>query len=141
MSESHVVSGLKAKRDEIKRGILDQERKIKAARADLATINEALAIFGESSGEPRTYFQRDQIFDRGDLPRIIFDALRAATRPLSTVELATIVMKAKGFDTEDHDRATRVSHGVGMALNRYRKNGQVVADGFDGKVRVWRLSL
>jgi hypothetical protein len=138
MSESHVVSGLKAKRDEIKRAILDHQRKIKAARADLATINEALSIFGESSGEPRTYFQRDQIFDRGDLPRIIFDALRNATRPLSTIELAAIVMQAKGFDTEDRELATRVSHGVGMALNRYRKYGQVVADGFAGKVRVWR---
>jgi hypothetical protein len=65
MSESHVVSGLKAKRDEIKRAVFEYQQKIKAARADLATINEALSIFGESSGEPRTYFQRDQIFDRG----------------------------------------------------------------------------
>jgi hypothetical protein len=138
MAECHVVSSLKAKRDEIRRAILDQERKIKSVRADLATINEALSIFGESSGEPRTYFQRDQIFDRGDLPRIIFDALRNATRPLSTTELAAIVIQAKGFDTEDRELASRVSHGVGMALNRYRKYGQVVADGFDGKVRVWR---
>ena len=68
MAEPHVTSGLKAKREEIKRAILDQEQKLKSTRADLATINEALAIFGESSGEPRTYFQRDQIFDRGDLP-------------------------------------------------------------------------
>jgi hypothetical protein len=65
MAECHVVSSLKAKRDEIRPAILDQERKIKSVRADLATINEALSIFGESSGEPRTYFQRDQIFDRG----------------------------------------------------------------------------
>lgn len=108
MADSHVVSGLKAKRDEIKRAILDQERKIKSAR--------------------------------GDLPRIIFDALRDATRPLSTTELAAIVMQAKGFDTEDRELATRVSHGVGMALNRYRKYGQVTADGFAGKVRVWRIA-
>jgi hypothetical protein len=141
MAESHVVSGLKAKRDEIKRAIRDQEQKLKSTRADLATINEALAIFGETSKEPRTYYHRDQIFDRGDLPRIIFDALRAATRPLSTTELAAIVMQAKGFDTENRELATRVSHGVGMALNRYRKYGQVVADSFAGKVRRWRTSI
>lgn len=62
MSESHVVSGLKTKRDEIKRAILDYDEKIKTARADLQTINEALAIFGEFSGNPKKYFERRKIF-------------------------------------------------------------------------------
>jgi hypothetical protein len=67
MPESHVVSGLKAKRDEVKRAILDYEQKIKTARADLATLNEALAIFGEFSGNPKKYFERRQLFERGEL--------------------------------------------------------------------------
>jgi hypothetical protein len=32
MAESHVVSGLKAKRDEIQRAVRDHQNKIKAAR-------------------------------------------------------------------------------------------------------------
>jgi len=47
ITESRVVSELKAKRDEIQRAILDHEQKVKTARADLATLNETLAIYGE----------------------------------------------------------------------------------------------
>ncbi|NJM36025.1 MAG: hypothetical protein HC850_16565 [Rhodomicrobium sp.] len=134
------MSGLKAKREEIKRAILDHQRKIKAARADLEAINQALAVFGEYSGNPKTYFKRDQIFERGELFRVLFDALRNAAGPLSTTDLATIAMQSKRLDRANRELVLRVSHSVGIALNRYRNRGQIVSDGFAGKVRRWRLA-
>jgi len=138
MTDSHVVSGLKAKRDEIKRAILDHEQKIKTARADLATLNEALAIFGEFSGNPKKYFERRQLFERGELMRIIMDAFRDAPDGLTTRELTEIAMEAKSFDLEDDKLFARVSHSVGNALAGYRRAKQIRGDGVRQGVQVWR---
>ncbi len=42
----------------------------------LAHRDLVLAIFGEFSDNPKTYFQRDQLFEGGELFRVLFDALR-----------------------------------------------------------------
>ncbi|HKI60721.1 MAG TPA: hypothetical protein VKA31_00360 [Mariprofundaceae bacterium] len=141
MPESHVVSGLKSKRDEIKRAILDYEQKIKTARADLATLNEALAIFGEFSGNPKKYFERRQLFERGELMRIIMDAFRDAPDGLTTRELTEIAMEAKGFDLDDDKLFARVTHSVGNALAGYKRAKQIRADGVRQGVQVWKRTL
>lgn len=137
MTDSHVVSGLKAKRDDIKRAILDYEQKIKTARADLATLNEALAIFGEFSGNLKKCFERRQLFERGELMRIIMDASRDAPDGLTTRELTEIAMKANAFDLEDDKLFARVTHSVGNALAGYKRAKQIRADGVRQGVQVW----
>ena len=99
MAEFHVVGGLKAKQEEIRRRVADLEKQIKACRSDLATISDALRIFGE----PTKYAKEDRLFERGERARIIFDAIREAPDGLDTKELAVIVMKAKGLDLDESE--------------------------------------
>lgn len=138
MADSHVVSGLRAKKAEVLRAIADYEDKIKAARAALVTLNEALAIFGEFTGNPKRYFERHQIFERGELFRIIFDALRDAPAGLMTTELAAIAIKAKDIPAHDTELQKRVARSISTALNDYARDGRIVSHGFHGRVRVWR---
>lgn len=51
MAEPHVINALRAKQDEIRRRIADLEKQVTACRSDLATISEALRIFGEPKRE------------------------------------------------------------------------------------------
>jgi hypothetical protein len=71
MAESHVVSGLKAKEEEIKKRILGLGKEIKGCQEDLKAIRQALRIFGETwrAGGSR-------LFRRGEMIKIAFDALR-----------------------------------------------------------------
>ena len=134
MAESHVVSGLKAKQDEIRRQIRDLEKKLKDCRADLHTISDALRIFGD----PQKYAKEYRLFDRGERARIIFDALREAPSGLDTKELAVIVMKAKGLDlgeTELSDLRRLICIGMQRFLSKGRVKQGEMRDG----VRVWRL--
>jgi hypothetical protein len=72
MVEFHVVSGLKAKQEEIRRRISELEKQIQTCRGDLRTILEALSIFGK----PERYAKGDRLFGRGESSKTILDALR-----------------------------------------------------------------
>jgi len=51
MAEPHVISGLKAKQEEIKKRISDLKKLVREAQQELSTISKTLRIFGEN---PRT---------------------------------------------------------------------------------------
>jgi hypothetical protein len=71
MAEPHVISGLKAKEEEIKKRISGLRKEIKAYQDDLDAIRKALRIFGETwrAGGSR-------LFRRGEMNKIVLDALR-----------------------------------------------------------------
>src|SRR5271157_4764093 len=96
MTDSHIISGLKAKQEEIKKTISNLKKQVREAQLELSTISKTLRIFGEN---PRT--GGDKLFRRGELPRIIFDALREAKRGLDIEEIAGAVMRAEGIEADD----------------------------------------
>ena len=50
----------------------------------------------------------DRLFRRGELPRIIFDALREAKGGLDMEEIAGAVMRAEGIDADDPEKVATV---------------------------------
>jgi hypothetical protein len=102
------------------RRISELEKQIKACRSDLATISDALRIFGE----PSKYAREDRLFDRGERARIIFDTLREAPDGLDTKELAVIVMKAKGLDL-DETELSDLRRLICRGMQRFRTKGRV----------------
>jgi len=136
MSESHVISGLKAKQHDIRVRIWELEDDIKACRADLVSISEALRIFGD----PDAYVKPEALFGRGDLARTIFDALRTSLDGLDVSALTNIVAKANNLDMNDPQLAQLIRKRVHCAMYRYMHRNEVFnRKGRDG-VRVWRLA-
>ncbi len=134
MAESHVVSGLRAKQEEIRRRIFELEKQSRSCRADLHTISEALRIFGE----PDKYAKEAPFLGGGDRTRIIFDALRESPNGLDTKELALIVMKAKRLDLEDAELA-KLCRLIGITLHRLRAKGRVKQGEMRDGVRMWQV--
>ena len=134
MAEPHVISGLKAKQEEIKKRISDLKKEVRSAQLELSTISKTLRIFGEN---PRT--GGDKLFRRGELPRIIFDALREARGGLDIEEIAGAVMKAEGIEADDAETIATVRQRCTMAMYRYYDKRQVVKER-RGTVRIWRLA-
>ena len=71
MADSQYHKRIEGEEEEIRRRLLELEKQVKACRADLATISDALRIFRE----PEKYAKEDRLFDRGERARLIFDAL------------------------------------------------------------------
>jgi hypothetical protein len=133
MAESHVVSGLRAKEEEIKKRISGLRKEVKACRDDLEAVRKALRIFGESwrAGGSR-------LFRRGEMTRIVFDALRANPEGLDVDQLATIVIEREGFDLSDQETVKTIRQRCTVALYRYYDKGQLAKER-RGETRVWRL--
>jgi hypothetical protein len=114
MAESHVISGLKAKQEEIKKRISKLKKEIKENQEDLAAVSKTLLIFGE---KPRAGWNR--FFRRGEVPKTVFGILRTASEALDIDQIATAVMEEHGFDSGDPELARTVRQRCMMAMYRY----------------------
>lgn len=138
MPEIRTVTRLQRKRDEIARSIDDYEARLAQAKADLAHMDAAIAIFASDDGKTvRPYVDIHRLFKRGELAAISREALKAG--PRNTRELAQAVMAAKGLDTGDKVLAKGVAYRLIHVLRLQARGGKIVGMGRDRAARVWRL--
>jgi hypothetical protein len=123
MAESQTVVILRNKRDAIAAAIQTYERELEKAKADFAHVTATLAIFdaGDRPGSQRPYTHIARGFRYGELATLCRAAL--ATGPLSTPEVAKMVMAEKGWDATNRVLARSVGFSVlqsmrGMARRR-----------------------
>ena len=141
MSEPNVVLTLRRKRDEIEGAMLAYEKRLEAARRDLAHVAATLQLF-EAATDPeavKPYQDVHRLFRRGEIVALCKSAL-AERGPLDTRELSHAVMAAKGFAPDNELRKT-IAFKIVQALTMQAKRGGVVRGEKRGGVRVWRLSL
>jgi hypothetical protein len=139
MADSRTAETLRNKRAEIARTIDDYEARLAQARADLAHMDAAIAIFSTSDdGQPaRPYVDVHRLFKRGELAAISRAALQDG--PRNTRELALAVMAAKGLDTGDKVLAKAVGYRLIHVLRLQARGGKIVGVGKHKAARVWRL--
>src|SRR6202045_1639604 len=123
MTEKHVVSALRLKRAEISGHIHDVEKRIARQRSNLANLDATIKLFSPGTNPddipPKRAYRRTRYFARNELSRLTQDALRTASGPLTSAEVAASVMLAKGMPPDDAafkeivpDRALTVLHGL-----------------------------
>jgi hypothetical protein len=140
MAEPHVISTLTRKRDEIEATIKAYEKKIVAAKRDLASVNATLRLFkldGQPSAFP-VYVDTLRLFQRGEIVSICKAAL-AAEGPLDTRELALRVIQAKGMDESDTVLRTSLAFRIVQALRLQAKRETVNSLGKRANVCLWSL--
>lgn len=116
MAESRTAETLRRKREEIARAIDDYEARLAQARADLAHIDAAVAIFA-TTGEAvavQPYVDIHRLFKRGEMVAISREALK--TGPKNTRQLAALILEAKGLDAGDKVLAKAISYRLIHAL-------------------------
>ena len=76
---------------------------------------------------------------KGEVARVIFEALRSARRPMTGQELTLHVMAERGMNTADKGLVRTVSKRVGSALRHHRAKGVLrSSEGADGLL-LWCL--
>ena len=143
MSETHVISALRAKRAEISGYIHDLEKRANAWRARLVHIDASIKIFSpdidpEAIPPKRTY-RRARYFSRGEFGRLCSDELRKADgQPITTADIVAGVIKAKGLP-DDPALAASLIEKVLIFLRIERKAGIVLKIGTTQDAR-WTLT-
>lgn len=139
-----MVAGLIAKRQEIAAQIEALQGQVKSATVALDRIEATMRIFkpdlDASQFPTRPVPPAHQAF-KGEITRIVLDAIRAAPEPPTARELAEIVMRERGLPVGDL-KLLRVMQGrVGSMLNHWRRVKKVLRSdqGGDGVLR-WQIA-
>lgn len=134
---SSIYAALKRKYSEIETAIRDYEARLDKARADLATVSAAMALFapdGKRMASPHKALQK--LFGARELMRLCKSFL-ALGQPLSTRELAISAMETKGMDTGDLELQTAITRRLSQSLQAQMKRGGLRAIRRPGKAQLW----
>jgi hypothetical protein len=152
MTDSHVISALRLKRAEISGHIHDLEKRIARQRANLANLDATIKLFSPGANPdaipPKRAYRRTRYFAHNEFSRLTQDALRTASGPLTSAEIATAVMQAKGTPAADAAFKEIVAERALDVLRRLVKRGSAIRHGtsrnarrgesFDGRnIQVW----
>lgn len=139
--DTYVISGLRTKRADIARQIIEAKAQVEKLHADLFHLDTVLRLYGE---EPETIPMKGRIgklspyFGRAELSRRCRDALREQGT-IKADAIAVQAMKDKGLNP-DRDRKLRSDfiRRILVSLHDLRKAGQVEKTGH-GRGVTWRL--
>ncbi len=140
MAEIRTVTTLRTKRDAIERAIISYETRLAQAKADLAHINAALAIF-EGASEPgghKVYVNIERLFGYGEIATLSAAALTAGD--MTTPQVTQRIMAAKGMDTGDKVLAKRLCLTVVQSLRGLARRRRVQMVQKVQGVCIWRLT-
>jgi hypothetical protein len=146
MAETHVVSGLAAKRSELTGQIQHYQTLIQRLTADVAHIDAALKIFAPNfdlrTVRTKAYRAKVSIFRHGDALVQVLDVMREAGEPVTSSQIAQTLLAKLGDGSEGQDYNCAAKH-VNNALHRLRENGLVeICGNLPGKGRgqhLWKL--
>lgn len=78
---------------------------------------------------------------RGEFQRFLLDALRKADRPLTTHDLAKLVMEQRGMNVGDRVTFKLISERTGNALTKLRRQEMVASHRFSKSAMLeWRVT-
>jgi hypothetical protein len=142
MTDTHVVSALRLRRAEISGHIHDLEKRIARQRANLANLDATIKLFSPDTNPDsiptKRPYRRTQYFAHNELSRLTQDALRTASGPLTSAEIAGAVMQAKGMPPGDAAFKESVAGRTLTVLRRLAKHGTAVKSGTSRNTK-WAL--
>ncbi|HEX3664373.1 MAG TPA: hypothetical protein VHU23_03970 [Rhizomicrobium sp.] len=102
----HAVTALRKRREEIAEQTREAEKQVTRLRSALANLDAAIAILTPEHPDyvsPQRRYKRTAYFKRGELSRLVRDALREAGKPLAAGEIAAGIIAAKSFPESAHE--------------------------------------
>lgn len=143
MENEHVLAGLTKKRAEIAGQIEHAQQALRKLVTDLDSIDAAIRLFDPTADitaiKPRQYPPRHAAF-RGEMMRHVMGSLRLAKKPITTREIALVVMKARGLNPEDAELLVTIRKRVGACMWKLKQGGIVKEVAGVGELKEWVLS-
>ncbi|MBI1889430.1 MAG: hypothetical protein HYS18_02160 [Burkholderiales bacterium] len=143
MAQSHVVSGLVAKRSEIAGQIESYQTEIKHLQAALSHLDSTIKLFAPDVDlrqiKSRARRRRNQYFIKGEAQRMTLETMRDAKGLVCSREITDALLKRKGIDA-DAEVTARIQKNVLAILYRLEKNKTVKQVKKDGEALKWKLN-
>ena len=150
MAESHVISGLVAKRSELSGLILHHQETVRQLSIAIGNIDGAIKLF-DPDYDLRTIKSKalkleNPWFEHGETGRMILDVLRLSASPLSTRQIGEAMIAAKCVNVDGKEMNLIMKVVLGAAQRLAKKGviamvGRTAPEG-NGRGRmtmVWQL--
>ena len=142
MAESHVVTGLVAKRAELAGRIEAARRELEQLEANVCHLDGSIKLFApdyELEGiRAKPQRRRNRLFIQGECQRLILEIFREAAQPLSAARLAEALAQRKDLESSPAVLDLVRKSALG-AVKRLVGKGVIVAAGGNDTGRLWRL--
>ncbi len=148
MAESHVVSGLVAKRSELAGQYRQHQEAMQVISAAISSIDIAIKLF-DPDYDLRTIKCKvpkhtTKWLNHGEAGRFVLNALRAASTPLSTRQIGEAMIKHKGLTVNGAKEWDLALKPVLAAARRLEQKGSIKmigrVDGFPRGAMIWELA-
>jgi hypothetical protein len=147
MTESHVVSGLVAKRAELTGLIEHFQAQIRQLSMDVDHLDATLLLFNPDydllSIKPKGIRSTNPWFLKGEITRLTLEVLKTATAPLSTCDITDALIVRKNIVVEGTKERDRLIKSLLGALQQMKKRDVVEITGRikgpGGGPILWRL--
>jgi hypothetical protein len=140
MENEHVLGGLTRKRAEIAGQIEHTPATLRKLVTDLDAIDAAIRIFDPEADigaiKTKAYPPRHAAF-RGEMMRHVMGCLRLATEPVTSRDIATVVMKARGLNPEDAELLVTIRKRVGACMWKLKHAGYAREVPIAGELKGW----
>ncbi|HEY7246956.1 MAG TPA: hypothetical protein VH678_24040 [Xanthobacteraceae bacterium] len=141
MTHEHVLSGLIAKRAELAGKIETLQREMRELVAAIGHIDASIRVFDPNIDlediKPRLP-PRFQAF-KGEVSRLILNALRKENRPLPVSDLTLTVAAGRGINPDDKPFMRVLSRRVGACLRNLRNKGLIKMTRPHGSLGHWEI--
>lgn len=140
---THALAALRDKRRAIAGEIEHSQRQLRALLADLDHVDATIRLFdpdadlaaiGAKQYPPRHAAQK------GEMARFVYAALRQATEPVTSLEIARAVIAGRALP-DDQATLVAIRKRVGACLFKLKAKGDVEAVPLAGQYQGWQLSL
>lgn len=142
MAESHVVSGLVAKRSELAGLIQHYQAEISRMTGDLHHLDAAIKLFAPEFDlrtlPHKEYRKRNQYFKPGECPRMTLDILRESNSALTSRQVAEAMIRSKALELSA-ERIELFQKCALNVLNRLENKGLVVRNTAKGVPHTWKI--
>jgi len=141
VKNEHVLSGLIAKRAELAGRVETLQRDMREAVLAIDHIDAAIRMFDPEAAlddiKPRLP-PRHQAF-KGEVSRLVLNALRKAGKPLPVAELTLHVLAGRGLTADDKPFMRVLGRRVGACLRNLRKKGLVTLTRSVDGIGLWAI--
>ena len=124
----YAVEALKRKRAEITGEIARCQAQLGKFAKDLEHIDGALAVFApdfvQEAVRPKVFVPPSSWSKRGEMSRVVLNILRTAPEPLTTREIASMVIRQRGLEVTSAT-LNIMTRRVGHCLRDKREHGTV----------------
>lgn len=137
----NTVSGLVAKRAELVKLRADLERELRAVTVDIDHLDGAIRLFDPTqTPAARKRYATKHRAKKGQMQRFVLGALRTATGPLTSRDIAEAWCADRGLHADDGTMVV-IRKRVGACLIALRAKGLAQDAGHVGEHKGWRCGI